>query len=100
MNPTPKRACGLIRVSSDEQAKGGYGLEFQETDIRAFCERSGLELVNVFRDEGYSGSTAARPGFQEMMAWARGRRFDILVVWKLDRLFRNTMLTLQTIDEL
>jgi site-specific DNA recombinase len=90
----------LIRVSSDEQAKGGYGLEFQEADIRAFCERNGLELVNVCRDEGYSGSTAARPGFQEMMSWARDRRFDVLVVWKLDRLFRNTMLTLQTVDEL
>jgi site-specific DNA recombinase len=100
MNPTKKKACGLIRVSSDEQAKGGYGLEFQETDIRAFCERNGLELKNVFRDEGYSGSTAARPGFQEMMAWARDRRFDVLVVWKLDRLFRNTKLTLQTVDEL
>lgn len=100
MNPTQKRACGLIRVSSEEQAKGGYGLEFQETDIRAFCERNGLDLVNIFRDEGYSGSTAARPGFQEMMLWARDRRFDVLVVWKLDRLFRNTMLTLQTVDEL
>jgi len=100
MNPTNKRACGLVRVSSEEQAKGGYGLEFQETDIRAFCERSGLELVRVFRDQGYSGSTAARPGFQEMMEWARDKRFDVVVVWKLDRLFRDTKLTLQTVDEL
>jgi len=100
MNATKRRACGLIRVSSDEQAKGGYGLDFQENDIRAFCVRNDFDLVNIYRDEGYSGATAARPGFQEMMEAARDRRFDVLVVWKLDRLFRDTKLTLQTVDEL
>jgi site-specific DNA recombinase len=95
-----QRACALVRVSSEEQAKGGYGLEFQEQDIRAFCARNKMELVKVFRDEGYSGATADRPGFAEMMQCARDRRFEILVVWKLDRLFRDTKLTLQTVDEL
>ncbi len=73
---------------------------FQEQDVRAFCARNDLELVKVFRDEGYSGASLDRPGFQEMMEWARGKRFDVLVVWKLDRLFRDTKLTLQTVDEL
>jgi len=100
MNLTKKRACGLVRVSSEEQAKAGYGLEYQEADIRAFCARNDLDLVQIFRDEGYSGATAARPGFQEMMQYARDSRFDVLVVWKLDRLFRDTKLTLQTVDEL
>lgn len=100
MEDDRKRACALIRVSSEEQAKGGYGLEFQEGDIKVFCQRNNLELLKVFRDEGYSGATSERPGFQEMMKWARDRRFDVLVVWKLDRLFRDTRLTLQTIDEL
>jgi site-specific DNA recombinase len=100
METNHKRACALLRVSTEEQARGGYGLEFQEADIRKFCDRNGVELLRVFRDEGYSGTTSNRPGFQEMMAWAREKRFDMLVVWKLDRLFRDTKLTLQTIDEL
>jgi site-specific DNA recombinase len=95
-----KIACALVRVSSDEQARGGYGLEFQEQDIRTFCNRNTFELARVFRDEGFSGATAERPGFKEMMEWARAKRFHILVVWKLDRLFRDTKLTLQTVDEL
>jgi site-specific DNA recombinase len=99
-NTNPKRACALVRVSSEEQVNGGYGLEFQDRDIRTFCERNNLELLKVFRDEGYSGATADRPGFKEMMEWAREKRFEVLVVWKLDRLFRDTRLTLQTIDEL
>jgi len=93
-------ACALVRVSSEEQARGGYGLEFQEQDIRTFCTRNNFELAHVFRDEGYSGATAERPGFQEMMEWARSKRFGVLVIWKLDRLFRDTKLTLQTVDEL
>ena len=100
MPESRKRACGLIRVSTEEQARGGFGLKFQEEDIRSFCQRADLELLQVFRDEGYSGATSDRPGFKEMMAWARERRFDVLVVWKLDRLFRDTKLTLATIDEL
>jgi len=95
-----KIACALVRVSSEEQARDGYGLQFQEQDIRAFCARNNFELLRVFRDEGYSGATANRPGFQEMLAWARQRRFQVLVIWKLDRLFRDTKLTLQTVDEL
>src|SRR5581483_3621701 len=100
MTTSSKKTCALVRVSSDEQVRGGYGLEFQERDIRDFCQRNNLDLIKVFRDEGFSGATQERPGFQEMMAWARERRFEILVVWKLDRLFRNTKLTLQTVDEL
>lgn len=100
MEQLRKRACALVRVSTEEQARGGYGLKFQDEDIRTFCERNNLELLRVFRDEGYSGSTSNRPGFKEMMEWARDRRFDVLVVWKLDRLFRDTKLTLQTVDEL
>jgi site-specific DNA recombinase len=100
MTSDHKIACALVRVSSEEQARGGYGLEFQEQDIRAFCARNNFELARVFRDEGYSGATAERPGFKEMMEWARSKRFDVLVIWKLDRLFRDTKLTLQTVDEL
>lgn len=100
MTNQKKIACALVRVSSEEQARGGYGLEFQERDIRTFCDRNNLELIRVFRDEGYSGSTAERPGLQEGLQWARAKRFQVLVVWKLDRLFRDTKLTLQTVDEL
>jgi site-specific DNA recombinase len=100
METGQKRACALVRVSTEEQARGGFGLKFQEEDIRNFCERNQLDLLRVFRDEGYSGATSNRPGFQEMMDWARDKRFDVLVVWKLDRLFRDTKLTLQTVDEL
>ena len=100
MSTIQLRAAGLVRVSSDEQVKGGYGLEFQEQDIKTFCLRNGFDLVKIFLDDGYSGASTNRPGFQEMMGWAREKRFDVLVVWKLDRLFRETKLTLQTVDEL
>src|SRR6266699_6404284 len=98
-NTINKTAYGYIRVSGEEQLKG-FGLQFQEQDIRAFAEKNDITLVKIVRDEGVSGATADRPGLQELMQAAREKKFDILIVWKLDRLFRDTKLTLQTLDEL
>src|SRR5205809_5029410 len=100
-NSVNKRACALLRVSSDEQVRGGYGLDYQEADVKSFCERNSLQLIKIFRDEGYSGACKEeRPGFAEMMQWAREKKFDVLVAWRVDRLFRDAKLTLQTVDEL
>src|SRR5438874_12248605 len=41
-------AYGYIRVSSDEQADSGLGLEAQRQRIRAYCELKGLTLTTLF----------------------------------------------------
>jgi hypothetical protein len=40
-------------------------------------------------DEGISGAKDRRPALDKLLADARRRRFDVLVVWRLDRLGRN-----------
>ena len=62
-----QKALGYVRVSTDEQAAAGYGLEAQEHAIRAFAESQGYELVDVILDAGVSGSTrpSDRPGFEQ-----------------------------------
>jgi DNA invertase Pin-like site-specific DNA recombinase len=54
--------------------------------------------VRVFNDHGVSGSTAARPGLDSCLDHLR--EGDVLTVWKLDRLGRNTQHVLAVIDEL
>jgi DNA invertase Pin-like site-specific DNA recombinase len=51
-------------------------------------------------DNGYSGKNTQRPAFTEMLNDARHRQFDLLIVWKLDRLSRSLKDLIATLDEL
>lgn len=52
----------------------------------------------IFRDQGVSGSTSARPGLEACLDHLR--EGDVLTVWKLDRLGRNTQHVLTVVDDL
>ncbi|WP_079710272.1 recombinase family protein [Paraliobacillus ryukyuensis] len=47
---------GYTRVSTQGQARDGYSLEYQEGEIRAYCEEQSFNLIHIFRDEGNSGA--------------------------------------------
>ena len=104
-----KRAAIYIRVSSEKQAEG-VSPQAQEADCRALCEQKGYTIVNVYRDiEKYrvgkrmvepSGSRADRPGLNAMLAAAKEDRFDVIVAWKEDRLYRSYRPMLDVLDTL
>ena len=50
-------AVGYIRVSTEEQAAHGYGLNSQRKAVEAFAERQGSELVAMVEDPAVSGAT-------------------------------------------
>lgn len=83
------RAALLLRVSSKDQEKG-YSLATQQADCRAYCERKGYEVVAVY-DDTRSGALLidARPGAMKLLEDAKVGRFDVVVVWKYDRAFRD-----------
>ena len=83
---------GYVRVSTDEQATSGLGLDAQRVAIADECDRRGWELVEVFEDAGASGkSMAGRPALQEALNAVRSHRAGALVVAKLDRLSRSLL---------
>ena len=83
------QAIVYLRVSTDEQAASGLGLEAQEAACRAFCEARGWDVGAVFVDAGVSGATPAdkRPGL--MLALGSLKRGCVLVAAKRDRLARS-----------
>ena len=82
------RAVGYVRVSTEDQAREGYSLEAQERSIRAYCEAKGWSLLRVYRDEGLSAyKDVRRPGYEAMMEAMP--EWEIVVVWKLNRLHRT-----------
>lgn len=78
-----------VRVSTDEQATSGLGLEAQEATLRRAFEYRGWQLVEVVRDEGITGSTLNRPGLRHALEQIVAGDADGLVVAKLDRLTRS-----------
>lgn len=93
------RAAIYKRVSTDEQIEG-FSLDGQEADCRAYAARHGWTIVDVYADEGLSGRREDRPALIRLRAAAAARRFDVVLVYKLDRLARNSRLQLQIAEEL
>ena len=95
-----RTALRYVRVSTDEQAERGLGLEAQRQRIRAYCEMKGLHLTTIFEDPGLSGGKplGSRSAGGRLLAEAR-RIKPVVVVAKLDRLFRSVADAAQTICE-
>lgn len=81
---------GYARVSTDEQALYGYGLDAQETKLRDYARRHSAEMV-VMRDEGISGKSLERPALMRALSRIAAGDADGLVVAKLDRLTRSVI---------
>jgi len=85
-----KTVAIYIRVSTDEQAASGLGLEAQEARCRAYVTATGLEgVVRVYVDAGISGSTTDRPALTELRAAVARKEVSAVVVAKIDRLTRR-----------
>jgi Resolvase, N terminal domain len=61
-------------------------IEDQLEVCRRYVERQGWTVVEVYTDQALSGASRFRPAFQQMLADAEQRRFDVVVVEALDRL--------------
>ncbi len=91
----PTRAACYLRVSTFDQRP-----ELQADETAALVEHRGWLLVDTFLDRGVSGTRDRRPELDRMMAAARRRQFDVLVVWRADRLFRSLPHMVQALGEL
>lgn len=96
------KAVAYTRVSTEEQAATGHGLESQDRAVRAFAESQGYELIEVISDPGVSGATrpAERPGFGRVLELAAQKAFTVLLVYKFDRLAREIRFAVTTVSDL
>lgn len=90
-----KKAALYFRCSTVQQ-----NLEIQTNDLRKYAEARGFEIIFEYSDFGISGAKDKRPALDQMLKEARQRKFDCVIVWRLDRLGRNTKHLLTVLDEL
>lgn len=85
---------GYLRVSTEEQASSGLGLEAQRETIRRYADAHNWDVV-WYEDAGLSAKSLARPQLQaalDRLNLAPKRRdVDGIVVAKLDRLSRSVV---------
>lgn len=95
MSPRVARYLRVSRVDQNPQ--------LQEDETAEFIARRGWTLAQTYTDHGVSGSREKRPALDELLRDARRRKFDLVVVWRSDRLFRslkNMVVTLADLDAL
>jgi len=91
---TVLRAAIYARVSTTDQTNA-----IQIRELKEYVERRGWTLTDVYQDQ-MSGAKASRPGLDQLIADARRRKFDVVVVWKLDRFGRSLVHCVSGIQEL
>jgi DNA invertase Pin-like site-specific DNA recombinase len=82
-----KRVALYLRVSTGD----GQTIENQRQALEEMAARAGWQVVEVYADEGISGTKGRerRPAFDRMLKAALRRKFDMIAAWSVDRLGRS-----------
>jgi putative DNA-invertase from lambdoid prophage Rac len=90
------RAAIYARVST----QNGQDPGMQTRELNEYCQRRGWTVEGEYVDVGISGAKDSRPELNRLMADAKRRRFDSILVWKLDRFGRSLRHLVNAIAEL
>lgn len=88
------RTALYLRVSTAEQKP-----DLQQDGLQAYAGRAGLDVVRSYCDVAVSGRKEGRPQLNALMAAARNREIDCVLVWKFDRFARSTRHLLAALEE-
>jgi DNA invertase Pin-like site-specific DNA recombinase len=88
------RLLAYLRVSTQQQAEHGMGLDVQRAHIKEWASRCGHKIVGWESDEGLSGSNGleVRIGLYSALRAIEEGEAEGLVVYRLDRLARDLIL--------
>jgi DNA invertase Pin-like site-specific DNA recombinase len=89
------RAAIYARVST----LAGQSPQMQLDVLREYAARRGLDVVAEFVDHGVSGARDQRPELDRLMAGARQRGFDMVLVYRFDRFARGVRHLVTALDE-
>lgn len=90
-------AAIYARVSTDKSLKR-QDTETQLMPLREYCKRQGWNLVREYVDD--ISATKYRPSYEQLLKESKQRLFNIVVIYKLDRMFRSTREFLNKIEDL
>jgi DNA invertase Pin-like site-specific DNA recombinase len=88
----PKKVAIYVRVSTTEQ-----NTDMQLSDLKEYAERRGHQVYEIYEDV-ITGAAKQRPALDRLIADAKKRRFDIVLVWKFDRFARSLQMLINSLE--
>ena len=88
-----KKAALYLRVSTTDQT-----VENQRLAIENYCRLQNWRIARTYEDTGVSGAQDRREGLDALKADVAKSKFDVVIVWKFDRLARSTQHLLETLS--
>src|SRR5918998_5923156 len=85
----PRQAVLYARVSTDEQARGGYSLAQQLEALREYVVREGYEVLEEVQDPGQSGASLERPGMDRVRDLVAAGGASVVLAQDRDRFARE-----------
>jgi len=79
---------------------GNQDPEMQLSELREYAARRDWQIVEEYVDRGVSGSKDSRPALNRLMVHAHRRKFDAVLVWKIDRWGRSLKHLVNSLAEL
>lgn len=89
------RVAIYCRVSLADK---GQDINLQLNELKEYAQARQWETFE-YLDNGVSGAKNNRPALNQLMKDAKARKFDIILVWKLDRFGRSLKHLLNSLDE-
>ena len=101
MNKQSEKITALYcRLSRDDEQEGTSGsIKNQQSILEKYAKDNGFKNTRVFVDDGWSGTTFARPAFTEIMELAEKGMIGTLIVKDHSRLGRNRLVVGQLLEE-
>ena len=93
-SPMDYHVALYIRLSKEDESEGpSQSVQNQESLLREFVQQYHLNVYDTYIDDGWSGTSFDRPGFQRMISDIEARRVNMVITKDLSRLGRDYILT-------
>ena len=95
----PTSVAIYARVSTEEQTEN-FSINAQLDLLRSYCKSISFDTYDEYVDAGFSGTTQDRPALQRLLEDAQKGRFQLILVYRIDRFFRSVKDLLIIVDYL
>ena len=97
---TTNKVAIYVRVSTTSQVEEGYSIDEQKAKLSSYCDIKDWNVYKIYTDGGFSGANTDRPALEGLIKDAKRKKFDTVLVYKLDRLSRSQKDTLYLIEDI